>query len=115
MASKVLKPVGKPQPETDEIAEPQLDVTPRLSPDELRRLAGADERQPPAVMPRRVRTIMVNFRLTERLANALSSEATKAKTTQKVIVTRALAAAGLSVPPEDLEDRTPRRRRRRNA
>jgi hypothetical protein len=33
-------------------------------------------------------------------------------TTRKVVITRALEAAGYPVPEHDLEDRTPRRRRR---
>jgi uncharacterized tellurite resistance protein B-like protein len=106
MASKRLQSVGRTEVPASEQA-----VTPRLSSAELKRIAGADQSQPPAVMPRVQRTVMVNFRLTEDLADALAAAAASSNTTQKVIVARALASAGLAVPAEDLEDRTKRRRR----
>lgn len=107
MAGKRLQSVGRPDAPPVE----QTATAPRLSSVELKRIAGADQSQPPAVMPRIQRTVMVNFRLSEDLADALSAAAAHSGTTQKVIVARALASAGLRVPPEDLEDRTRRRRR----
>jgi hypothetical protein len=54
---------------------------------------------------------MVNFKVSEDLAIALADRAEAEGITQKQIITRALAAAGLPVDPLDLADRTSRRRR----
>jgi hypothetical protein len=67
---------------------------------------------PPAVMPVTGSEI-VNLRLSANLIDELDSAAEAGGTTRKVIITRALAAAGYRVPAHDLEDRTPRRRRQR--
>lgn len=56
---------------------------------------------------------IVNLRLSVNLIDELDSAAEAEGTTRKVIITRALAAAGYRVPAHDLEDRTPRRRRQR--
>ena len=96
---------------------PASDSTPvapiaRLSPDALRSItARADPTQPPAVMPAKAGSTLITLRLQTALADAIADAAAAAGTTQKVIVTRALAAAGYAVSPVDLEDRTPRRRR----
>ncbi len=83
----------------------------RLAPDTLRRLAaGADPSQPPAVMP--AQSTLITLRVQIALADAIAEAAEAEGTTQKVIITRALAAAGFNVAPADLEDRTPRRRAR---
>src|SRR5450631_4385279 len=77
----------------------------------LRALAAtADPSMPPAVMP--TGTEMINVRLSSGLVDELDSAAAAEGTTRKVIITRALAAAGFRVPAHDLEDRTPRKRRR---
>lgn len=69
---------------------------------------------PPAVMPTTGSEI-VNLRLSTSLIDELDAKADAEGTTRKVIITRALAAAGFRVPQHDLEDRTPRKRRRRAA
>ena len=53
---------------------------------------------------------IVNVRLSSALVDELDAKAEAEGTTRKV--TRALAQAGYHVPAQDLEDRTPRRRRR---
>ena len=73
--------------------------------------ATANPTMPPAVMPVSGSEI-VNLRLSVGLVDELDAAATAASTTRKVIITRALAAAGYRVPAHDLEDRTPRKRRR---
>jgi hypothetical protein len=78
----------------------------------LRRVAVEAERsEPPAIVRRDRRTVMVNFKVSEDLAIALAERAEAEGITQKQIITRALAAAGLPVDPLDLADRTSRRRR----
>ena len=109
MPSKRLQPTGRPGEAPAEVFEAEA---PRPSAADLRQLARMDQRQPPAIMPEQSKTVLVNFRLSEKLADALAAAATKKGTTQKLILTRALAASGIAVPPEDLEDRTPRRKRR---
>jgi len=74
-------------------------------------VATADPAMPPAVMPR-VGSEMINLRLSVSLVDDLDAAAERDGTTRKVIITRALAVAGFRVPAHDLEDRTPRRRRR---
>lgn len=71
----------------------------------------ANPTMPPAVMPVTGSEI-VNLRLSVGLVDELDAAAEAERTTRKVIITRALAAAGYRVPSHDLEDRTPRRRRR---
>jgi hypothetical protein len=80
----------------------------------LRHLATADPTIPPAVMPRNGGE-MINLRVKSDLIDQLDAAADAEGTTRKVIVTRALAAAGYRVAPQDLEDRTPQKRRRRTA
>jgi hypothetical protein len=91
-------------------------LSPRLMADELRRLAeDADPRQPPAVMPPPGGSTLLTMRVQIALADAIADAAEAQGTTQKVIITRALAAAGFKVAQVDLEDRTPRRRPRGRA
>jgi hypothetical protein len=54
---------------------------------------------------------LINVKVDEALAIALAERAQAEGVTQKQVIMRALAAAGLPVSPLDLEDRTPRRRR----
>jgi hypothetical protein len=77
----------------------------------LRQLAKADPTIPPAVMPRTGGEV-INLRLSSSLVDELDAAAEAGRTTRKVIITRALAKAGFHVPAHDLEDRTPRKRRR---
>lgn len=72
--------------------------------------ATTNSAMPPAVMSR-TGSETINLRVSSSLIDELDAAANAAGTTRKVIVTRALAAAGYHVPPHDLEDRTPRRRR----
>ncbi len=72
----------------------------------------ANPSMPPAVMPPTGSEI-VNLRLSSNLVDELDAKAEAEGTTRKVIITRALASAGFRVPQHDLEDRTPRKRRRR--
>lgn len=81
--------------------------------DVLRRVAAEAGRSvPPAVVRPERRTVLFNIKISEELAFALAEQAQAEGITQKQVVTRALAAAGLPVDPLDLEDRSPRRRRR---
>jgi hypothetical protein len=56
---------------------------------------------------------VVNFRVSSSVVDQLDEAADTEGTTRKVIITRALVKAGFRIPPPDLEDRTPRRRRTR--
>ena len=76
------------------------------------KLAGAGPPIPPAVMPS-TGSEVVNFRVASGVVDQLDAAADAERTTRKVIITRALASAGLRIPQPDLEDRTPRRRRDR--
>jgi hypothetical protein len=77
----------------------------------LLKLAESDQTLPPARIPTTGSEI-VNVRLSSALVDELDAKAEAESTTRKVIITRALAQAGYHVPAQDLEDRTPRRRRR---
>ena len=66
---------------------------------------------PPAVVRPARRTVLVNVKVSEELALALVERAEAEGITQKQIIMRALAAAGLPVDTQDLEDRSRRRRR----
>lgn len=72
--------------------------------------ADTDRSMPPAVVRPTRRTVLINVKVDETLAIALAERAQTERITQKQIIMRALAAAGLPVNPLDLEDRTPRRR-----
>jgi hypothetical protein len=88
-------------------------AAPRLQPAQLRGIAEQmAPTQPSAVMPNRRTSTLVNLRVETALADWLADRAAEEGTTQRVIITRALAAAGAPVSLLDLEDRTPRRRRR---
>jgi hypothetical protein len=77
----------------------------------LRRVAAEATRTlPPAVAPLgRRRSVLVNVKVSETLARAIAEKAEAEGITQKQVITRALAAAGLPADALDLEDRTPRR------
>lgn len=109
MCAKRLQSVGRPGP-ADPTTSADTVPTARPTTAELLRLAGADQTQPPAVLRETHKTVLVNFRVTEKLANTLASAAINQGITQKVILARALKASGLDVPAEDLQDRSPRRR-----
>jgi hypothetical protein len=78
----------------------------------LRQVAAEAGRSiPPAVVKATRRTVLINVKVDEELAIALADRAQSEGVTQKQVIMRALAAAGLPVSALDLEDRTPRRRR----
>jgi hypothetical protein len=54
---------------------------------------------------------LINVKVSEDLAIALAERAEAEGMTQKQVITRALASAGLPVDALDLADRSPRRRR----
>jgi hypothetical protein len=95
--------------------EPLKTLSARPSAAALRDLAAAaDPTLPPAVMPQ-TGSELLTLRVSSSLLDELDDAAERERTTRKVIITRALAAAGYRVPAHDLEDRTPRRRARRAA
>jgi hypothetical protein len=110
MTSKKLKSLAT-SPNAPQAATATLPSA-RLQPDRLREIAEQmAPTQPPAVMATRRTSTLINLRVQTALADWLADRAEAEGTTQKVIITRALAAAGAPVSPQDLEDRTPRRRR----
>jgi hypothetical protein len=69
--------------------------------------------QAPSLPPAQIasdRPTTLNLRLRSTTVAALTARARAEGLTQKQVVCRALAAAGIAVAPADLEDRTPRRR-----
>jgi hypothetical protein len=103
----VTNPPGAPQGEE---AAPLS--SPRLQPARLREIAeqmGTTQLQERGSSGRT--SVLINLRVQMALADWLAEQARAEGTTQKVIITRALAAAGAPVSPLDLTDRTPRRRR----
>jgi hypothetical protein len=70
--------------------------------------------QAPSLPPTRAtladRPTTLNLRLRGSTVAAISARARDRGLTQKQLVCRALAAAGIAVAAADLEDRTPRRR-----
>jgi len=73
--------------------------------------ADAGRSMPPAIVRPGRRSVLINVKVSEALAIALAERAEAEGMTQKQIITRALASAGLPVDALDLEDRSPRRRR----
>jgi len=65
---------------------------------------------PPTRMAQDDRPTTLNLRLRSSTVTALTARAKAEGLTQKQVVCRALAEAGLAVAASDLEDRTPRRR-----
>jgi hypothetical protein len=110
MTLKKLKSLAEPSPAPK--ATPVPPAPPRLGPARMRAIAEQmAPTQPPAIVPARRTSTLINLRVETSLADWLAQRAEGEGTTQKVIITRALAAAGAPVSPQDLEDRTPRRRR----
>lgn len=70
--------------------------------------------QAPSLPPTRAvladRPTTLNLRVRMSTVAAIAAEARQHGLTQKQLVCRALAAAGVAVAASDLEDRTPRRR-----
>lgn len=83
----------------------------RPSPEEVLRLATeAAPQQPPAVAPVADPLTTLNMRFRTSSVNALATAAKERGLTMKQVVAHALQAAGVTVAPADLEDRTPRRK-----
>jgi hypothetical protein len=66
--------------------------------------------QPPAVVPIKDHPTTLNLRVRSTTVSALTTAARERGLTLKQIICQSLAAAGVSVDPADLENRTPRRR-----
>lgn len=94
---KSLKPRGAP---------------PRLPPEEALRISAQEAPTlPPARVEAQDRSTTLNLRLRTSTVDAIAAHAKERGLTQKQLVMRALADAGVDIAPEDLEDRTPRRKR----
>lgn len=65
---------------------------------------------PPAQLVADDRATTLNLRVRSSTVEALMSAARERGLTMKQVVCQALTAAGISVAPADLEDRTPRRK-----
>jgi hypothetical protein len=76
----------------------------------LRITASQASTLPPTQLAASDRPTTLNLRLRASTVAALTAQAKEEGLTQKQVVCRALAAAGISVAAPDLEDRTPRRR-----
>ena len=86
-------------------------AAPRPSPDQVLQVAAETApRQPSTTAPHEDRALTLNLRVRESTVAALAEAARVRGQTQKQVIAHALAAAGVHVAPEDLEDRTPRRR-----
>jgi hypothetical protein len=107
MAKNPLKNLAKPPQDTAPAA-----LSHRPDAATLRRVAAdAGRSMPPAIVRPGRRTVLINVKVSEELAIALAERAEAEGMTQKQIITRALATAGLPVDALDLADRSPRRRR----
>jgi hypothetical protein len=85
--------------------------TSRPSAEEALRIAAVQAPSlPPTQMTIADKPATLNLRLRISTIQALTAQAKAEGLTQKQVVCRALAAAGLAVAAADLEDRTPRRR-----
>jgi hypothetical protein len=107
MARNQLKSLAKaPEPPSisPSVERPDANVLRQVA-------ADAGRSMPPAVVRAKRRAVLINVKVDETLAIALAERAQAEGITQKQVIMRALAAAGLPVSSLDLEDRTPRRRR----
>jgi hypothetical protein len=106
MTKNILKTLvaPEPQPSPPPVERPDANVLRQVA-------ADAGRLMPPAVVKASRRTVLINVKVDESLAISLANRAQAEGITQKQVIMRALAAAGLPVNPLDLEDRTPRRRR----
>jgi len=97
---KTLKPrVGGSRPSADDALRVAREAAPSL---------------PPATVADRDSPTTLNLRMRLSTVTGLTKAAQERGLTIKQIVAQALAEAGLPVAPADLEDRTPRRGRRRD-
>ena len=65
---------------------------------------------PPAQLPKADASTTLNLRVRVSTITALAEKARASGLTQKQVICRALAEAGVDVAVNDLEDRTPRRK-----
>ena len=100
MNVKNLKPLGGARPDAAEAMRIAAAVAPNAPPAVVE--AAPAYNQTP---------IIISVRITEHTATVLAQEADRQGITQRVLISRALAAAGLDVAPDDLKERTPPRRR----
>jgi hypothetical protein len=85
---------------------------PRPDPDKILALMSqAAPTLPPARISTREPIGQLNLKVKISLIDQLAERATAEGTSQKVLVCRALASAGFTVHPDDLENRTNHRRR----
>ena len=83
----------------------------RPSPAEAVRIAAkAAPEMPPARLPAEDKQVPYSTRLRASTVAAIEAKARAEGTSLKLVICRALAAAGVEVAPGDLEDGTPRRR-----
>jgi hypothetical protein len=83
----------------------------RPSPAEVLQVAAETApRQPPAAASLEDKATTLNLRMRASTISALALAARERGQTQKQVIAHALAKAGVAVAPDDLEDRTPRRR-----
>jgi hypothetical protein len=100
MTAKGLKPLGGGRPDAAEALRIAAAVAPGAPPAVVEAAPTYDET--PVVM---------SIRTTEHTASVIAREAAAQGITQRVLIFRALAAAGLDIAPDDLKERTPPRRR----
>jgi hypothetical protein len=89
------------------------EIKPRPRPSPTEALAIANQTapaHPPAVLPAKDHPTTLNLRVRSTTVSALTTAARERGLTLKQVICQSLAAAGVSVDPADLEDRTPRRR-----
>lgn len=86
-------------------------MKPCPSPAEALRIAAeAAPNQPPTRLPTEDKLVGFSTRFRTRTLNALEARARSEGISMKLVICRALAEAGISIAPVDLEDGTPRRR-----
>jgi hypothetical protein len=100
MNTKGLKDIGARRPDAAEAMRIAAAIAPNAPP--------AVAEAPPVYNET---SIILSVRLTEHTATVLAQEADRRGITQRLLISRALAAAGLDVAPDDLKERTPPRRR----
>ena len=100
MNTKGLKPLAGGRPTADEAMQIAAAIAPHAPPAVAEAAPTYNET-----------SVIVSMRLTEHTAAVLAQEADRQGITQRVLLARALAAAGLDVAPADLKERTPPRRR----
>jgi hypothetical protein len=105
MAAKAFKELRSTRPSAAELVDVARSQDPSMPPAVVTAV-------PNEVLPEpSVEMVQLNVRVRRGLADALADAADRDRVSQKVLVCRALAAAGFPVDPSDLRDRTIRTRR----